>query len=164
MPSNFDAETGTTATDLAVFLVKVLLQSKKWYNGSETNSLTMSKPLASRSMFCKHCYESGRPNRDTIYGVFGSSSQKVHLDVQKRKTTKGFTPHFVFIKSKTQHHVEIHAICGVHGCGINIKQHETEEGRKYSFTYVKERFKTLILPMKDYLAFIVKWKDTGLEI
>lgn len=116
-------------------------------------------------MFCKHCHEAGRPNKDTVYGVFGSHSQSIHLDVQAGRPTIGFTPHFVFVKSKTKHHVEIISICGVHGCGIDVKVHKDEEGnKKYSFTYIQDKFRTLILPMKDYLAFIVKWKDTGLEI
>lgn len=126
------------------------------YNKKESKSLTMeNKPICSRNIYCADCAKKKHPYKGQDFLVFGGTSQKFFAGKADRNQKKGMTPHLIFMGKKEKHFVEIHAYCGMHNCGVEIGD------EVYIFP---ERKKITKLPIKDYNALIIKWKQTGFEI
>ena len=100
----------------------------------------------SRTAYCEHCAQAGRPNRGDVYVVQGSQSTYVY----KSKGGKaGFTPHFFELKLSDKGKVVVQCTCGMHGCGVEVYH----DGEGYAYNEV--RFSMRELSVNDWNALLL---------
>jgi hypothetical protein len=124
------------------------------------------EPSMTRTAFCKNCENAGYPRKQTAYAVYAGSHKSYSLylhvgDVKKRDL--GITPHIFFDtflviptgNKDGDHYCVTKCLCGVIGCGFNIKWNKEHEvwclfpTHEPDFTYIKGASMKALRDFKD---------------
>jgi len=111
-------------------------------------------PSMTRTAFCQNCEKAGYPKKHTAYAVYAGShksySLRLHVGYISKKYL-GITPHIFFDtlavipinKTSKEHHCIIKSLCGVIGCGFDIRWEKEYKmwtlfsTREPDFTHIK---------------------------
>lgn len=120
-------------------------------------------PSMTRTAFCKKCNEAGYPKKHTAYAVYGGTHRSYSLKLHVGETSisnLGMTPHIFFdtftvIKISGSLHCVTKCLCGVIGCGFDIKWEKEYKLWKLfpthepEFTYIKGGSMNALKDFKD---------------
>jgi len=111
--------------------------------------------IITRTGFCPHCFQEGKPRKENICLLYGGTNSvfKVHT-ITDRSRTKGYTPFIYMIDRVIEENVVGCRICAMYDCGTN-KRFENDTWFYYLDKTKWERF---IYPIKTWNA-LVNFKD-----
>lgn len=136
---------------------------------------TVQPVVFSRTMFCEKCFYAKRPEKGSLYFVFGGKSQHIKILEAQKYGTAGFTPHIISYEGiTTDGRIKLNICCGMVGCDMDVEEKfydsygkqvdeddESAVTRNYYPVFLSA--KTVYMEALQY-ASIKKWKDTGYEI
>lgn len=124
--------------------------------------------VISRTYFCEHCHEAGRPDNGNTFavqqGTHGNTIVLTAESVNRRNTPHGYTPHFMQVKKATPDEVIVTTVCGIIGCGCTLVPDINELGQEEYRVEVTKR-NEIIMTLKDWNALVTRFKGwTGYNI
>lgn len=115
--------------------------------------------MFSRIMYCEDCAKLHNPQHGQKFAVKGRSKSLALKIYQVSSPHKeGFTPHLVEIESTKGGIVKFTRFCGIHDCGILIR----EDGEAYKVSF-KNGY-TDHMPVKEWNAMVQFKGDTGYRL
>lgn len=117
--------------------------------------------MFSRVMYCEDCAKLHNPQHGQKFAVKGRSS-KLELAIYQVTSPQsiGFTPHLVEKQFISNGMVTYVSYCGIHNCGVDIKQTDTEDNYKIGL----KKGLTGRMTTKEWNAMVQFKGDTGYEL
>jgi hypothetical protein len=132
------------------------------------NEGTEIPSVITRTMFCEECYEANRPNKQTLYVVYGSGRKEhiLYLHIgEVPKINIGFTPHLIsnsitYVNTKGIF-VKAKSVCSIVGCGLKIN-FSSNYKTSTRFDYIKKpKYMNLII---NQFKGLLNFKDSGFQL
>lgn len=134
--------------------------------------------LVTRSGYCSHCFQAGRPHNELMFVTFGSQHQQyaIHLtDHEFAQSRKGYVP-LLYEKTGIEQlpsglFVKYQKTCCCVGCGISMTTIEDkkadlitfvermDEGKKYKIYFYRQRWQHGMMAVNDWNALVSLWHD-----
>lgn len=122
----------------------------------------------SRTAYCETCAKAKRPEEKDLYSVIGSTHQIMDVKevgrVKRKNTPYGYTPHYFWTDKVKGETVVVNVCCGMIGCGTRATVVKEGKSDVLKLTLLKDSTQKIVMPIKEWNAIVLRWKDTNYEI